>query len=163
MAILVLIGIILFGNNAEDKENIEEKKDEIAEKQLEELEEDETPYEGDDKSDLIVLDMPNNGDVISNPLKLSGKARGNWYFEASFSAILTDWDGKIIKEIPVQAKGEWMTTEFVPFEAVMDFQSPYKAGDPDFMKNGTLILQKANASGLPEHDDALEIRVKFAK
>ncbi len=56
-----------------------------------------------------------------------------------------------------------MTTEFVPFEATLEFASPYEVGDPDFMKRGSLILQKANASGLPENDAAYEITVYFAE
>lgn len=53
------------------------------------------------------------------------------------------------------AKGDWMTAEFVPYEAKLLF-----AVDPDaYSDRGTLILKKSNASGLPEHDDAIEIPV----
>ena len=52
-----------------------------------------------------------------------------------------------------------MTEEFVPFSAVLEFVTP-TAGDPE-LNRGTLILQKDNPSGLPEHDDALEIPVVF--
>lgn len=47
-----------------------------------------------------------------------------------------------------------MTEEFVPFTATLRFTSP--GG------HGTLILRKDNPSGLPEHDDALVIPVRFA-
>lgn len=114
------------------------------------------------KSDLIQLSTPAPGAVIESRQPIIGKARGNWFFEASFPIVLTDWDGKIIAERPATAVGEWMTEDFVPFTAILDFESPYHEGDPDFMQNGMLILQKDNPSGLPEHDDALEIPVKFA-
>src|SRR6185436_520379 len=55
------------------------------------------------------------GDTVSSPLTVTGEARGNWYFEASFPAVLVDWDGKIIAQLPAQAQGDWMTQEFVPF------------------------------------------------
>ncbi|MEX0930901.1 MAG: Gmad2 immunoglobulin-like domain-containing protein, partial [Candidatus Paceibacterota bacterium] len=102
-------------------------------------------------------------DVIESPLTITGEARGNWYFEATFPIILTNWDGLIIAEGFATADGEWMTEEFVPFTALLEFENPYTAGDPDFMKRGSLILQRANASGLPENDAALEIRVHFAE
>ncbi|QSH39525.1 hypothetical protein JXR01_00740 [Candidatus Kaiserbacteria bacterium] len=113
------------------------------------------------KHALITLDSPMPNATISSPLEIRGKARGYWFFEASFPAVLTNWDGLIIAEIPVQAQSEWMTEDLVSFTASMDFESPYKEGDPDFMKRGTLILEKDNPSGLPEHDDAYEITVWF--
>jgi hypothetical protein len=116
----------------------------------------------DAKADLIRLTTPVPLGVISSPLTLTGEARGMWFFEGSFPATLTNWDGLIIAEGFVTAQGEWMTEEFVPFSGTLEFISPYTEGDPDFMKNGSLILQKDNPSGLPEHDDALEIPVRFA-
>lgn len=115
-----------------------------------------------DKSDVIVLDTPQPQAVISTPLTLSGKARGGWFFEASFPVTLTNWDGLIIAEGSASAVGDWMTNEFVPFTMNLPFINPYQAGDPDFMKRGTLILQKDNPSGEPQNDDALEITVWFA-
>lgn len=114
------------------------------------------------KADLIVLDTPAPESVITSPLSLAGMARGYWYFEASFPITLTNWDGLIIAEGYATASGDWMTEDFVPFTASLEFTSPYSVGDPDFMKNGTLILQKDNPSDLPENDDALEIPVRFA-
>ena len=74
--------------------------------------------------DLIVLDSPLPGEVVASPLIVTGKARGTWYFEASFPVTLTDWDGRIIAEVPAQAQGEWMTTEYVPFVATLTFENP---------------------------------------
>ena len=114
------------------------------------------------KSDLIKVTQPVPNAVINSPLEIKGLARGNWYFEASFPVVLTDWDGLVIAKGVATAQGDWMTEDFVPFTISMDFVSPYKAGDPDFMKNGSLILQKDNPSGLSENEDALEIPIKFA-
>ena len=115
-----------------------------------------------EKDDLIRLDSPRPNAVIESPLEISGEARGYWFFEASFPVYLTNWDGLIISQWHATATGEWMTENFVPFTSLLDFESPYKEGDPDFFQIGTLILQKDNPSGLSEHDDALEIPVLFS-
>ncbi len=119
-----------------------------------------------ERDDLIVLISPKAEEFITSPLEISGQARGNWFFEATFPVVLTNWDGLIIAEHYATANppdgGDWMTEEFVPFKASLNFENPYKEGDPDFMRRGSLILQKSNPSGLPEFDDALEITVYFS-
>lgn len=114
-----------------------------------------------EKLDLIRINTPRPNQSVSSPTTIIGEARGHWFFEASFPVVLTNWDGLIIAEGFATAEGDWMTEEFVPYTAELEYDSPYSAGDPDFMKNGTLILRKDNPSGLPENDDELEIPVKF--
>ncbi len=109
----------------------------------------------DEHADLIRLESPEPLAVIASPLVVTGRARGSWYFEASFPVVLVNWDGLIIAEGVATADGEWMTEEFVPFRATLEFVTP------DYGERGTIILQKHNASGLPEHDDALEVPVRF--
>lgn len=110
-----------------------------------------------EKTDLIRLEFPRPNQVITSPLVIKGEARGYWFFEASFPVYLTDWDGLIIAQGIATAKSEWMTEDFVPFEATLTFTV-----DKDVYSNkGTLILRKDNPSGLPEYDDALEIPVMF--
>ncbi|MBI5530031.1 MAG: hypothetical protein HY918_00835 [Candidatus Doudnabacteria bacterium] len=92
---------------------------------------------------------------ISSPLTITGEAKGTWFFEASFPVILTDWDGKIIAQGIAKANGDWMTENFVPFEAILQFVKP------GYKNNGSLILKKDNPSGLPQNDAALEIPVIF--
>jgi len=108
-----------------------------------------------EKMDLIRLDSPRPNSYIESPLVISGEARGAWFFEGDFPVVLTDWDGLIIAEGYATARGEWMTEEFVQFDATLDFISP------TYKNNGTLILQKDNPSGLPENDDALEVPIFF--
>ncbi|MFZ3011843.1 MAG: Gmad2 immunoglobulin-like domain-containing protein [Minisyncoccia bacterium] len=112
------------------------------------------------KKDLIRLETPIPNGTITSPLLIKGKARGNWFFEASFPIFLTNWDGLIIAEGYATAEGEWMTTEFVPFTATISFINP---PHPTDRNNGSLILKKDNPSGLPEHDDALEIPIFFGQ
>jgi hypothetical protein len=111
-----------------------------------------------EKKDLIRITAPRPNGVITSPLKITGEARGNWFFEASFPIVVTDWNGLILGEGYATAQGEWMTTEFVPFTATLKFKNPNSNN-----KNGTLILKKDNPSGLLEHDDALEIPIVFGK
>ncbi len=112
-----------------------------------------------DAAELIHITSPKPGAVISSPLKITGEAKGYWFFEASFPVSLTDWDGRIIAEGHAEAQGDWMTEQFVPFEAVLTFADP--STEADYSKRGTLILQKDNPSGLPEHDAAAEMPVRF--
>ncbi len=112
-----------------------------------------------EKANLIRIDYPRPNQAITSPLVIRGEARGNWFFEASFPVFLTDWDGRIIAQGIATAKGEWMTTDFVPYEATLTF-----IVDKDvYSDRGTLILRKDNPSGLPANDDAMEIPVIFSE
>lgn len=105
--------------------------------------------------DLIFLTQPIAGEAISSPVIIEGKARGTWFFEASFPIVVVDWDGLIIGQGIAQAQSEWMTTDYVPFRAEVTFiKSTVK-------NNGWIILQKDNPSGLPQHDDTFEVPVFF--
>ncbi len=109
------------------------------------------------KDDLIVLETPLPNASITSPLTIRGKARGSWFFEATFPIVLVDWDGLIIAEGYATADGEWMTTEYVPFTATITFTAP----DTEVSDRGWLILQKNNASGEPQFDNALEIPIYY--
>lgn len=106
-------------------------------------------------SDKIRLFSPLPGEKIKSPLTVEGEARGNWFFEASFPVILTDWDGVIIAQGIAQAQSDWMTNDFVKFKAELNFKKP------ELYNRGALILKKDNPSGLSENDDAYEITVFF--
>jgi hypothetical protein len=109
----------------------------------------EQPYK-----DLIQVASPSAGETVGSPLIVSGIAKGNWYFEASFPVRLEDSAGKVLATVPAQAQGNWMTENFVPFIAILDV-------DTDVMKEGKLVLKNDNPSGLPENDKSIEIPVKF--
>jgi hypothetical protein len=108
---------------------------------------------------LIHIDYPATGTLIKSPLTVRGKARGSWYFEATFPIALVDWDGRIIAQSYATAEDEWMTDNFVPFQGTIEFENP--SFETDFSKRGTLIFQKNNPSGLSEYDKALELSVYF--
>ncbi len=154
--LLITLIIIFWGNIKKGNGNSVEILDESQEDQNEvEQIEDNLPII-DEESDLIYLQSPQPGDIVTSPLTITGEARGYWFFEASFPVLLTNWDGLIIAQGIATAQGDWMTEDFVPFTAVLEFEEKQEYSD-----RGTLILQKDNPSGLPEHDDALEIPVNI--
>ncbi len=109
--------------------------------------------------DLIVVDSPLPGESVSSPLIITGKARGTWYFEASFPIDVIDWDGRIIAQGHAEAQSDWMTEAYVPFVARITYTTPVP-GDPT-VNRGTIIIHKDNPSGLPEHDRVLEFPIVF--
>ena len=106
------------------------------------------------KPDLIKVENVKPNQLVRSPLVVRGEARGYWFFEASFPVKLYDGDGNLLAVKPAQAKSDWMTENFVPFEVTLEFSSP----DTEI---GTLVLEKDNPSGLPEHADSISIPVKF--
>ncbi|MEF8846849.1 MAG: Gmad2 immunoglobulin-like domain-containing protein [Candidatus Paceibacterota bacterium] len=102
----------------------------------------------------IRVEAPQSNQMISSPLAVKGEAHGSWYFEGSFPVELKDAGGNSLARKSIQAQGDWMTEDFVPFEVELSFETPQTA-------TGTLILEKANPSGLPENVDQREIPVKF--
>jgi len=107
-----------------------------------------------EKVDLIKIDNPRPNQLIESPLFVKGEARGNWYFEASFPVKLFDDNGFLLGVKPAQALGDWMTEDFVPFQAIFPFAVPSTP-------KGVLVLERDNPSGLPEHSDELKVPVLF--
>lgn len=107
-----------------------------------------------EKADTITVSAPKPNVTIASPLTVSGQARGTWFFEGEFRVQLLDGSGTEVVAANATAKGEWMTTAFVPFELTLGFDRPKTA-------RGTLVLHKANPSGLAAQDDELRLPVKF--
>jgi len=108
-----------------------------------------------DPASPVIVSSPAPEEFITSPLTITGSARGFWFFEASFPVILTDWDGLIIAQGIATAESDWMTENYVSFHAELTFTKP------GYGERGTLILKKDNPSGLPEHDAAVEIPIRF--
>ncbi|MFH1111767.1 MAG: Gmad2 immunoglobulin-like domain-containing protein [Patescibacteria group bacterium] len=109
-----------------------------------------------DVSDLIQVLEPQVGELIQSPLLIEGKARGTWFFEASFPVKLLDDQGNGLAQGIAQAQSDWMTENFVPFTATLTFTKPATA-------TGTLILQKDNPSGLPADDAQISVPILFSE
>lgn len=102
-------------------------------------------------ADRIQVTTPQPGATVSSTFTVSGKARGGWYFEANFPYEVQNASGTKIAEGPVQARGEWMTPEFVPFS--------FQVVVPNYKGKATLILHNDNPSGLPENAASVSIPV----
>lgn len=102
----------------------------------------------------VVIDVPLPGETVQSPLTVSGKARGNWFFEANIPVVLKDENGNIIAEAGGYAEGDWMTTDFVPFSATLTFTDPGTA-------YGTLEIRKDNPSGDANRDASHFVPVAF--
>lgn len=103
---------------------------------------------------MIKVTEPKAGQFITSPLLIKGQARGTWFFEASFPIVLTDAQGEEITTVVAMAKEDWMTEDFVDFEAELTFDKPENL-------NGFLIFKKDNPSGLPANDDSISLPVFF--
>jgi len=109
-----------------------------------------------DKMDLIKIDNPRPNQAIFSPLTIQGQARGYWFFEGDFPFKLFDDNNKLLVSGIAQAQGEWMTEDFVPFEAELEFEMP-------LAEKGWLVLEKDNPSDLPENADELRLPILFEK
>lgn len=112
------------------------------------------------KSDTVVLTSPLSGNTVTSPVTVTGYVRGPWAFEGDFPITMVDWDGRIIAEGYASTLDDWMTESYVPFMGTLEFASPAYE-DAAYSRRGAIILQKDNASGIPEMEDALEVPVRF--
>jgi hypothetical protein len=101
----------------------------------------------------IVIDNIKDNQTVSNPIKISGKARGNWYFEATFPVELVDTDGNILASSTARAQSDWATTTFVNFVVTLDYVKSTSTN------RALIVLSKDNPSGNPEFDQSIFIPV----
>lgn len=114
---------------------------------------DRTSYTSKKGVKLTVTQPPRDAEIAS-PLTVAGSAPGSWSFEAQFVTKLLDGQGNTLAESPATMQGDWMTDQPVPFTATLTFVAPESP-------QGTLLLEKSNPSGLPEHSDSVSVPVKF--
>ncbi|OHA91266.1 MAG: hypothetical protein A2758_02260 [Candidatus Zambryskibacteria bacterium RIFCSPHIGHO2_01_FULL_49_18] len=107
------------------------------------------------KASLIRVASPLPGAIVSSPLIVTGEARGNWFFEATFPIRIEDENGIVLGNHYAEAQGDWMTTNFVPFVGFLTFSTSTTA-------TGNLVLEKDNPSGLPENAAEVRVPVRFA-
>jgi len=89
---------------------------------------------------------------ISLPIEIEGQAVGKWFFEASFPAIVINNKEEIVAQGIMQAQGEWMTEEHVPFKGKLEKIADYTG--PAF-----IVLKKDNPSGEARFDEDVRISV----
>lgn len=102
----------------------------------------------------VRVSSPSPNAVVSSPLAVSGSARGAWFFEADFPVRLLDGGGRELAAAPARARGEWMSEDFVRFEATAAFGRPAT-------RTGVLVLDRSNPSGLAENAALVALPVRF--
>lgn len=107
----------------------------------------------EEKESEVIINTPLENEVVSSPLVVSGQARGSWFFEGSLPVKILDEAGNILAIAPATAETDWMTSDFVPFKALLNFTSTSSAG--------SLVIAKDNPSGLVEFDDSISIPLRF--
>lgn len=155
--VLAFLAIVFIGNHKEQPETMsgqpasgETIPEEATPEQVK------SPFGSRSLEDLIRVDFPLTDQRISNPLVIKGKARGFWYFEKVFPVMLADSRGSIIARGLAIAQADWMTEDFVPFKAQLEFE-------PDYGKSGTLIIRNNNPSDNVNNNREKRISVLFAE
>ncbi len=100
----------------------------------------------------IVPELPYPGAVTGKEFLVTGKARGTWYFEASFPVKVLDKNGKVLAQGPAQAQSDWMTTDFVNFKISIKVSDSY-------IGPATIVMSKDNPSGIPEKDASISFPI----
>ena len=106
-------------------------------------------------NDTIQIFHPLPNDTItSRTIQVNGKARGNWFFEASAPVHIIDASGKTVLSFPMMTIGDWMTTELVDFSGEGKLTAPIRG-------EGWIVFEKDNPSGLPEYAQEIRIPISF--
>jgi len=103
-------------------------------------------------SSKVIVTAPVAESRVGSSFTVAGVAPGPWFFEAQFPMQVRDMEGNVVGRATATAQGEWMTEELVTFTAMMQI-------DATFHGEAILILMKDNPSGMPEHDDAIEVPI----
>ncbi|MDD3694303.1 MAG: hypothetical protein PHC89_02835 [Candidatus Pacebacteria bacterium] len=88
-------------------------------------------------------------EMLSSPLSLTGEAR-LLYSEGIFPIEIISKEGSVVASASATALGDWMTEDFVPFEAVLTFLVEKDT-------EAFVVLKKSNPSG--EKENGLEFQI----
>ncbi len=106
----------------------------------------------------IKITSPKKGATVMSPLTLTGEARGNWFFEASAPVYLEDLNGKKLAQGHIEAVGDWMTTNFVPFKGTLTWTST----STGTTTQARVVFMNDNPSGLPSLQKRVEVPVTLS-
>lgn len=109
------------------------------------------------KNKTIKINNFFEGYILTNSLKITGKAPSSWFFEGSFPVEVTNANGDIIAQGIAVTIEDWMTDNDVNFIVDVEFEKQ-TAGE-----TGWVIIKKDNPSGLPENDDQIKIQISFGE
>ncbi len=102
-------------------------------------------------SDLVFFSV-DHGEKVSGILNVTGSVQGGYFFEANILVNILDANKKVIRAGNGNAKGDWMTSGPVGFDAALDFTKLQKG-------HAYIEIHNDNASGLPENDKSILIPI----
>lgn len=105
-------------------------------------------------SDIVIF-TPKTNDAVTSPIEISGKAKGNWFFEAVFPVKLVDENENVIGTGQAHAESDWTTNDFVNFSAEITYDNSTSTD------NGVLVFSNDNPSGNPDTLKSIYIPVKL--
>ncbi|MBI2038189.1 MAG: Gmad2 immunoglobulin-like domain-containing protein [Candidatus Magasanikbacteria bacterium] len=103
-------------------------------------------------NNLIVVDNPVPGAMVGKEFTITGKARGNWFFEASFPVQILDQYNNVLVNTFATAQTDWMTTDFVPYTVTITIPGAYTGP-------AIVVLRKDNPSALPANDASISFPI----
>ncbi len=106
-------------------------------------------------SSFISVISPLANSSILSPVTITGRAKGSWFFEASFPITILDSNGTVLGKGIAKAQGDWMTTDFVDFTASINYTKPLTS-------TGYILLHNDNPSGLPQNNQELRVPINFS-
>lgn len=111
--------------------------------------------------DEFIVFSPKLNYSISSPVEISGKARGSWFFEATFPVEIYDENDNLLGSSfgqfisnPDKKDSTWMTNDFVEFGGEIDFKESNS-------KSGYIIFKKDNPSGNLNSEESFKLPVQF--
>lgn len=107
------------------------------------------------KGVTVKVYIPKSNETLESPFYVIGQVPGGWSFEGSFTVNLKDQNGTIVSQAIAHLHDKWTTDALVPFTAKLTAPANLRGTD------GTLVLERDNASGLPTNNDSVSIPVKF--
>lgn len=111
----------------------------------------------DQDGDVMVYSPKINSAITNGIVKISGTAKGTWYFEASFPIQIQDSEGNVLATGTATALSDWMTENPVPFSSDILF---FASTTTNY---GKIVLKNDNPSGDPTKDKFFEVPVSFNK
>jgi hypothetical protein len=102
--------------------------------------------------DTVLVDSPRPGAVVGKSFSVMGRARGSWFFEASFPVEVLDQSGNVVASAPATTTAPWMTNDLIPFRANLMVPASY-------IGPATILLKKDNPSGQSENDASVSYPV----
>ncbi len=94
------------------------------------------------------------GQVVANNQVINGQMKGSYFFEANMVGMLLDANKNVLKQFPITATSDWMTSDPVSFSFKLNL-----TGIPT--GPGYIRLHNDNPSGLPANDKYVDIPVVF--